>query len=161
MIADVKETFDRVVLELEQAVERIKHTMDFEWSIPRPKIPKITWTYDTVHSGDGSSYQIPQFDVHWYANGGFPEDGLFYANHGELVGKFSNGKTAVANNEQITEGIATAVYGAFVRAYSETGNTNKGSKVAVLNVNGREFARAIFDDTKAVEREHGISLITA
>lgn len=47
---------------------------------------------------------IPQF-----ATGGFPEDGLFMANHGELVGKFSNGRTAVANNEQITQGIKEAV----------------------------------------------------
>ena len=47
---------------------------------------------------------IPQ-----YKAGGFPEDGLFYANHNELVGKFSNGQTAVANNEQITEGISDAV----------------------------------------------------
>ena len=44
-----------------------------------------------------------------FSTGGFPEDGLFMANHGELVGQFSNGKTAVANNEQITEGIAIAV----------------------------------------------------
>lgn len=44
-----------------------------------------------------------------YATGGFPEDGFFYANHNELVGQFSNGKTAVANNEQITEGIYRAV----------------------------------------------------
>ncbi|MCI8378624.1 MAG: hypothetical protein HFH72_08920 [Lachnospiraceae bacterium] len=44
-----------------------------------------------------------------YEAGGFPEDGLFYANHSELVGTFSNGKTAVANNTQITQGIATAV----------------------------------------------------
>lgn len=43
-----------------------------------------------------------------YATGGFPEDGLFMANHNELIGGF-NGKTAVANNEQITEGIARAV----------------------------------------------------
>lgn len=47
---------------------------------------------------------MPQF-----ATGGFPEDGLFLANHSELVGKFSNGKTAVANNEQIIEGIARGV----------------------------------------------------
>ena len=45
-----------------------------------------------------------------YQGGGFPEDGLFYANHNELVGQFSNGKTAVANNQQITEGIAIAVH---------------------------------------------------
>lgn len=44
-----------------------------------------------------------------YVNGGFPEDGLFYANHGELVGEFSNGNTAVANNDQIVEGIKAGV----------------------------------------------------
>lgn len=45
-----------------------------------------------------------------YATGGFPEDGLFYANHNELVGEFSNGKTVVINNEQIVSGITNAVY---------------------------------------------------
>jgi hypothetical protein len=44
-----------------------------------------------------------------YETGGFPEDGLFMANHSELVGRFSNGKTAVANNEQIVEGISRGV----------------------------------------------------
>lgn len=44
-----------------------------------------------------------------YATGGFPEDGFFFANHNELVGQFSNGKTAVANNEQIVEGISEGV----------------------------------------------------
>lgn len=44
-----------------------------------------------------------------YATGGFPEDGFFFANHNELVGQFSNGKTAVANNEQIVDGISEGV----------------------------------------------------
>lgn len=44
-----------------------------------------------------------------YAQGGFPEDGLFLANHKELVGTFSNGKTAVANNDQIVDGISAGV----------------------------------------------------
>lgn len=44
-----------------------------------------------------------------FASGGFPEEGPFYMNRGEIVGKFSNGKTAVANNQQITEGIKQAV----------------------------------------------------
>lgn len=52
----------------------------------------------------GNSFTFPS-----YSTGGFPEDGLFMANHSELVGKFSNGKTAVANNSQITQGIADAV----------------------------------------------------
>ena len=60
---------------------------------------------------------IPSFNVRLaniphvptFATGGFPEDGLFYANHSELVGQFSNGRTAVANNEQIVEGISEGV----------------------------------------------------
>lgn len=61
-----------------------------------------------------------------YATGGFPEDGLFFANRSELVGSFSNGKTAVANNEQITEGIKWAAYEGMKMALSEQqgGNVN-------------------------------------
>lgn len=47
-----------------------------------------------------------------YEKGGFPEDGLFFANHTEMVGQFANGRTAVANNEQIVEGIRQGVYDA-------------------------------------------------
>ena len=53
-----------------------------------------------------------------YANGGFPEDGMFFANHNELVGKFTNGQTAVANNEQIVSGIQNGVYGAMSESNS-------------------------------------------
>ena len=60
-----------------------------------------------------------------FASGGFPEDGMFFANSGELVGRFSNGKTAVANNTQITDGIAQAVYGAFTDALSQSSGGGK------------------------------------
>lgn len=53
--------------------------------------------------------EIQHVSVPKFAEGGFPEDGLFFANHNELVGQFSNGKTAVANNEQIVEGISQGV----------------------------------------------------
>lgn len=36
---------------------------------------------------------------------------------------------------------------------------NFGQHVAIFEVNGREFARATYDDQKAVAREHGISLV--
>lgn len=54
-----------------------------------------------------------------FSTGGFPEDGLFMANHSELVGQFSNGRTAVANNEQITDGIRQASYEGMMQALSE------------------------------------------
>ena len=65
------------------------------------KIPNVNIQFDAPHI---SFPKIPQ-----YAVGGFPEDGLFMANHSELVGQFSNGKTAVANNEHIVDGIKQGV----------------------------------------------------
>jgi hypothetical protein len=55
-----------------------------------------------------------------YATGGFPEDGLFFANSGEMVGKFSNGRTAVANNDQIVTGITQGVYNAMMTYNAQT-----------------------------------------
>ena len=83
---------------------------------------KLTWTIDPVVIAGKTIFEgttinlgkIPTFQV-----GGFPEDGLFMANHTELVGQFSNGKTAVANNEMIVAGIEEAAYRGFVRAYAE------------------------------------------
>lgn len=68
--------------------------------------------------------KIPKIGVRAYSVGGFPkEDGLFMANHTELVGKFSNGKTAVANNEQITDGIRQAAYLGVKQAMAESGGS--------------------------------------
>lgn len=55
-----------------------------------------------------------------YANGGFPEDGLFMANSTELVGQFSNGQNVVANNEQIISGVASGVQQGVRQAVEET-----------------------------------------
>ncbi len=60
-----------------------------------------------------------------YANGGFPEEGPFYMNRGEIAGKFSNGKSVVANNQQITDGIKYAVkegMAEVMQAYGGTSN---------------------------------------
>lgn len=69
-----------------------------------------------------------------YATGGFPEDGLFMANHNELVGRFSDGRTAVANNQQITQGI----YQAVLQAMRESGGNNVS-----IQLDGREVAQLI------------------
>ena len=66
-----------------------------------------------------------------YATGGFPEDGIFFANHSELVGQFSNGKTAVANNEQIVSGIKQGVYQAVREALGGQSNGNDGQPLNV------------------------------
>ena len=62
---------------------------------------KINSTFKT---SIGQIYTFPG-----YALGGFPEDGWFRASHGEMIGRFDNGQSVVANNNQITEGISSAV----------------------------------------------------
>lgn len=83
-----------------------------------------------------------------YAKGGFPEDGLFMANRNELVGQFSNGKTAVANNEQIVAGIEYGVERAVERALAPylsdiARNTREtADKDMSVNISDRDIARA-------------------
>ena len=80
---------------------------------------------------------IPQF-----ATGGFPEDGLFMANHGELVGKFANGRTAVANNDQITQGIKEAVIeGMSVVMASYSGNSEPITIETHVDMDGRTIVK--------------------
>lgn len=78
-----------------------------------------------------------------YASGGFPEDGMFFANSGELVGRFANGRTAVANNEEITEGIRRAVYEAVVAAQGRSGRGGTVELILDKQVVGRTFGDAI------------------
>jgi hypothetical protein len=77
------------------------------------KIPKLDISLGTKTASIlGKDISVPSLDVKWYANGGFPTPGqLFVANepgNPEMIGNIG-GKTAVANGDQITTGIATAV----------------------------------------------------
>lgn len=86
---------------------------------------------------------IPAYEV-----GGFPEDGLFFANHNELVGQFSNGQTAVANNSDIQKGIEEAAYRGFVRASAE--NTRETSLLEELIDVVREGKQIVVDGRELV-----------
>ena len=72
------------------------------------------------------------------------------ANHNELVGHFSNGKTAVANNDQIIAGIETGVYSAVSKAMAQ----NNGGSQYISNeiiMDGEVVARSI---SKAQNRQN-------
>lgn len=84
-----------------------------------------------------------------FSNGGFVdyprgEDGLFFANRNEMVGKFSNGKTAVANNDQIVSGISAGVYSAVTAAIGKSGSGN--SPILNVYVGGKEITDYVVKD---------------
>ena len=90
-----------------------------------------------------SSILSGAFNIKPFANGGFPQTGqLFMANEAgpELVGNIGR-RTAVANQGQITEGIATATYNAISRALAENrGNNGTNPQVNVYLGNERLYS---------------------
>ena len=104
---------------------------------------------------DGAKINLGKIPT--FATGGFPEDGLFMANRGELVGEFSNGRTAVANNDQITKGIADAVYPAVYNAVvSAMSNSSSNQNVNVtLQGDVNKIFRAVQDESRSYTRRTG------
>lgn len=132
----------------------------------KSNIDKIVSDYENTSGGVGNTASIGKtagdaFNklygnnaklVPAYASGGMVEDGLFFANSTEIVGRFSNGRTAVANNAQITAGIERAVY----RAMMASKGSGSGKTVIVLD--GHEVGRVFGDAIDAERRRSGASL---
>ena len=128
------------------------------------KMPHFSWGPDTIDLPEWAKKAldflhipsaIPKFHIDWYAQGGFPEDGLFMANHSELVGKFSNGRTAVANNEQIEAGIEEAAYRGFTRAMS--GNGGNGTYTFIAQLNGKTIFEEVVKQNNQDSRQRGFN----
>lgn len=101
------EKFDGIATKISETVEKIKNAFKFEWELPHIKLPHFSIEGNLSLNPPS----IPKITVDWYAAGGFPDAGsLFIAREAgpELVGTIGN-RTAVANNDQIVEGISAGV----------------------------------------------------
>jgi len=114
-------------------------------------LPHLSVSFSSLKVGN-TSIPIPSFRVNWYAKGGFPNTGeLFVANEKgpEMLGKMGN-KNTVANNRQITDGIAAAVgpavYNAVTSALSSSGNGQGGDLYLTLEIGGEKLVKKIVKD---------------
>lgn len=86
------------------------------------------------------------FDIDFRAGGGFPDTGqMFIAREAgpELVGRIGR-RTAVANNDQIVQGIASAVRSAMIGANNPNGGGT--TRITVQNVlNGRAIGESVIE----------------
>lgn len=109
------------------------------------KMPHLSWSTQPasgwtakILSALSLPTSLPKLNVNWYAEGGFPTTGdLFIANEAgpELIGRMGN-QTAVANSDQIKEGIREAAYMAMTQALSEN---NEGHKTEVYIGNEKVY----------------------
>jgi methyl-accepting chemotaxis protein len=105
---------------------------------------------------------VPKVHIPRLASGGiFPrgEDGMAFINHNELVGKFSNGKNVVANNQQITEGIKQAVMEGMAQVMMNS-NTGGNSAPIIENVFKCD-SETLYRMTQVGKAKHGQRYIVA
>ena len=116
--------------------------------IPLPRI-SVNWNQ---HSVAGLNFSTPSFGLNWYAKGGFPDVGeMFVARESgpELVGQMGN-KNAVANNNQIVDGIKSGVYQAVVAAMGMTAPQQQSAQTIEVYVGGEKVKDVV---VKEVNKE--------
>lgn len=138
-----KDAFDNAVRTaisiLNDFIDKVNELFTFDWDFTNPM-------NGDEYSGSVTLFKIPHIPA--FSSGGFPEDGLFMANSGELVGKFSNGRTAVANNEQIIDGIQRGVEYASIEQNALLKEQNELlrallEKDTVIQMDSREVGRTM------------------
>lgn len=132
-------------------IEKAKQKLNFKWSFPKidlPHIPSPHFSWTTGIAG----IPIPHFDG-WWAQGGFPQEGsLFIAREAgaEMVGSMG-GRTAVANNDQIVEGISQGVYAAVKSALGD------GSNSVNVYLDGKQISGTVVSNINSETRRTGSS----
>jgi hypothetical protein len=130
------------------------------------KLPRISIDADVMmkYSGvdpyDPADILSDKFKVKQYARGGYPNTGeMFMARENgitEMVGRIGN-RTAVANNDQITSGIASAVESAIVNVMvplmsSMNGQQNNQTVEVPLYLDGEQLARGVYRGMQKYDR---------
>lgn len=165
-VGAIKEMYDKIVGWVDDMISKIQGVIDKMKEAVSSKSSSSSSGKSTSSSSGKfipkitiPTIKIPTIKVNIpkYATGGFPEDGLFMANHGELLGKFANGKTAVANNEQIITGIENAVYRAMMsvaQSGSFGGNGNIMVNAVLKTENDEVLARAVTRGQEKLDRRY-------
>lgn len=112
-------------------------------------IPSPHFSVGTVGvSAAGIGFRLPKVNVAWYASGGFPESGqMFIAreNGPEMVGSIGR-KTAVANNNQIVDGIRAGVFEAVVSALESREGNSERRPVVNVYVGGKKVTDVVIEE---------------
>lgn len=145
MNATVNSAIDSANSRIDSAIASMNRRVDSAVAGARSRM-------DSVKSSGGLfggfHIDIPKFDFHFFASGGFPDSGqMFFARENgvpEMVGQIG-GHTAVANNEQIVEAVASGVRDAMreVLSSQKSDNTQQSVIEVVLKTNDEVLARSV------------------
>lgn len=147
-LGSIRDTFKNIMDSakniVSNAIEKIKGFFDFEWSLPKLKLPHFSI------SGEFSLNppSIPKISVDWYAKGGiFNSPTLFSYGNGRLGGLGENGAEAVLPLENNT--------GWMDKLADKVAARNQGPSKIVLKVGEREIGWAAINGINNVTKQTG------
>ena len=128
---------------VKQLIEKIRSFFNFNWSLPKLKMPhlKITGEFSI------SPPKVPKFSVDWYARGGVFDKPTLFTSGGRLGGLGEAGAEAIVpleNNTQWLDKIA-----------DKLSDKLGGGRNIVLQVDGKTFGQISVDSINALTKQTG------
>ena len=128
----------------------------WKWNIQNLAMPTVSYhMYSDAVAPNGQRVDLGLLRFAPYAEGGFPDVGeMFIAREAgaEMVGRIGN-RTAVANNDQIVEGISAGVYNAVTSANIENPN------YIVINVGNKKIYSGMTKGVRSENNRYGKTII--
>ena len=150
--ARAKEANPKAQISVDKPTDKnIKEVNDTLDKLPSKKTTKV------FAEADKKSFTLFGIKFPFFAEGGFPETGeLFVAREAgpELVGRI-NGKTAVANNDQIVSGISSGVYNAVRSAMQGNGGSGNMNIHATFVMDGEVVGKQVIKYHNGVVKRTG------
>lgn len=131
-VTTIKNAINTAIELVNKFISWLNSCMQFSWDAI------VVAGVELVPAGSVQLFSIPLIPK--FEKGGFIEDGLFTMNQGEIAGRFNNGKSVVANNQQIVDGIAQGVYQAMMQASRD--EQDKPIQVTVV-MDGKTVAKSV------------------
>lgn len=128
---------------VKELIEKIRSFFNFNWSLPKLKMPHIKITGEFSISPP----RVPKFSVDWYARGGVFDKPTLFTSGGRLGGLGEAGAEAIVpleNNTQWLDKIADRLSAKF-----------GGGRNIVLQVDGKTFGQISVDSINALTKQTG------
>ena len=145
-IEKIKNKFDDFLTKIRNIIDRIKGLFNFEFTLPRLKVPSFNITPRGWSVGDLLKGSIPKLSVNWNAVGGVFDKPTIVPYGNTLQGLGENGAEAIVPLENNTE---------WLDKIADKLASKQASTPIVLNVDGKTFAQTSINSINQLTKQTG------